>query len=97
MQTPLWTDHPGKIKQFGYTPEASITPDDVAKGMVELVTSGKYGGGTCVETAKTGMRVLGVWNIKPPHSQGTQVPNVAIENNQAPIKALLKKERHSHL
>lgn len=97
MQTPLWTDYPDKMKQFGYTAEASITPDDVAKAMIELVTNGKYEGGTCVETTKSGMRILGVWNVDQPDSKGTAVPKEVIENNQAPIKALLKKERHPRL
>jgi hypothetical protein len=85
------------MKQFGYTAEASITPDDVAKAMVELVTDGKYEGGTCVETTTNGIRILGVWNIDPPHYEGTAVPKEMIENNQAPIKALLKKERRVRL
>ena len=93
VRTPLWTDYPEKMKQFGYTVENSITADDVANAMVELVTDGKYEGGTCLETTTQGSRVLGTWNIPPPASHGTQVPQEAIERNYAPILAVLKKER----
>lgn len=93
MRTPLWTDYPEKMNQFGYTVENSISADDVANAMIELVTDGKYGGGTCLETSVKGTRTLGTWNIEPPASHGTQVPQEAIERNIAPILAMLKKER----
>lgn len=48
VRTPLWTDYPEKMKQFGYTTENSLSADDVAKSMLELVSDGKYGGGTCL-------------------------------------------------
>lgn len=85
------------MKQFGYTNENSITPDDVAKAMVELVTDGKYAGGTCLEATIDGSRVLGVWNIDPPRYKGVQVPEEAIERNRAPITALLQRERRGEL
>jgi 3-hydroxybutyrate dehydrogenase len=93
VQTPLWTDHPEKMAQFGYNPNESLTADDVANYMVTLITDGQYPGGTCLETTVGGSRVLGVWNIEPPKALGTKVPQAVIEMNQAPIKALLKKER----
>lgn len=81
------------MKQFGYTVENSITPDDVAQVMVDLVTEGKWGGGTVLECTTTGTRSLGTWNIDPPDSQGSSVPQEFIDRNQAPITAALKKER----
>jgi hypothetical protein len=81
------------MKQFGYTMENSISPDDVAKAMVELVTEGKYGGGTCLETTVSGTRTLGTWNIEPPHFAGTQVPKEVLERNIAPVLATLKGEK----
>lgn len=83
------------MKQFGYTMENSISADDVANAMIELVTEGKYGGGTCLETTVTGTRTLGTWNIEPPHFAGTAVPKEALERNIAPVLAALKKERGS--
>jgi hypothetical protein len=93
VRTPLWTDHPDKIKQFGYTTESSISPEEVAQAMIELCTDGKYGGGTCLETSTGGNRILGTWNIAEPASAGTAVPKEAIKMNQAPIRAIMDKEK----
>ena len=73
--------------------ENTISPEDVATHMIDLVTDGKYGGGTCLETSVSGSRVLGTWNIQAPASQGTRVPEAVIEANYAPILAIMKKER----
>jgi hypothetical protein len=81
------------MKQFGYTMENTISSEDVATRMIDLVTDGKYGGGTCLETSVTGSRTLGTWNIEEPASQGTQVPQEVVEANYAPILAIMKKER----
>jgi len=97
VRTPLWTDYPEKMKQFGYTIENSLTPDEVAKYMAELVTDGKYEGGACLEISTQGSRLLGTWNIPPPSSPGTAVPQEVIEKNRAPITAILKKERGAKL
>ena len=63
--------------------------------MIELVTDGKYGGGTTLECAASGSRPLGTWNIEPPDVTGTSVPPEVIERNLAPIKEMLAKERSS--
>ena len=81
------------MAQFGYTMENSISADDVANAMIELVTDEKHGGGTCLETSIKGSRALGTWNIEPPASHGTQIPQEVTERNYAPILAALKKER----
>ena len=95
VRTALWTDHPEKMKQFGYTLENSISADDFANAMIELVSDGKFGGGMCLETSVSGRRTFGTWSIESPASHGTQVPREAIERNYAPILATLKKERGS--
>jgi len=97
VQTPLWTDYPEKIKQFGYSVENSITPDEVAEGMIDLVTDGKYGSGTTLEITTSGTRVLGTWNIEPPTTAGGSIPRVSLEINVAPIAAKLKKERGANI
>ena len=93
VRTPLWTDYPEKMEQFGYTNDNSITAESVAKTMIELVTEGKYGGGTTLECAASGSRSLGTWNIEPPDVKGTSVPAEVIKRNLAPIKEKLAKER----
>jgi hypothetical protein len=81
------------MKQFGYTMESSVSGNDVVNATIELVSGGKYGGGMCLEASVSGTRTLGTWNIEPPASHGTQVPQEAIERNNAPILATLKKQR----
>ena len=61
--------------------------------MADLVTDGKYPGGTCIEVAVAGCRTLGTWNILPPESSGTSVPEEVLALNYAPILEKLKKER----
>jgi len=94
VRTPLWTDRPEKVEQFGVSDANSISPEDVAKVMIEVISSGKYEGGASVETSISGTRTLGVWNIDPPPSPGTVVAKEVIDANYAPILSLLKKERH---
>ncbi|KAH8668177.1 hypothetical protein BGZ60DRAFT_505571 [Tricladium varicosporioides] len=95
VRTPLWTDYPEKMKQFGYTLENTIGPEDVASHMVNLVTNGKYPGGTCLETSVGGARELGTWNIPAPASIGTKVPDAVIEMNYKPMLEMMRKERGS--
>ncbi|KAH6680388.1 hypothetical protein B0J14DRAFT_578524 [Halenospora varia] len=97
VRTPLWTDYPEKMKQFGYTLENTIGPEDVARHMVDLVTNGKYPGGTCLETSIGGARELGTWNIPAPAFVGTKVPDAVIEMNYKPMLEMMKKERGSKI
>jgi hypothetical protein len=87
------------MKQFGYAAdhEHSIGPDDVAQIMVDLVTDGKWGGGTILECSPSGSRALGTWNIEPPSSKGTGVPKDITDQNHAPVLAILKRERGVNL
>jgi len=95
VRTPLWTDHPDKMKQFGYGQTNSNSPEDVADAMMDLITNGKYPGGSCMEVSIKGTRILGTWNIDPPDTVGTTVPQEIIDANTAPIKEMLSKERGS--
>lgn len=89
----MWTEHPAKIAQYGYTAENTISAEDVARAMIELCVQGRYRGGTCLETSKGGNRVLGTWNIPEPVSEGTSVPREVIERNQRPILEIFERER----
>ena len=93
VQTPLWTDYPAKMKQFGYDPATAVTPETVAEAMIELVKDGKYVGGTCVEVSLTGNRTLRTWNIDPPKGAGTAVPQEVLDENYAPLISILESER----
>jgi hypothetical protein len=95
VRTPLWTDHPEKMKRFGYDEATAVTPESVAKAMVEIVTQGKYPGGTSLEVSISGTRVLGTWNIEPPAAAGTNVPQEVMDENYAPLLAIMDRERSS--
>lgn len=92
VQTPLWLDYPEKMKQFGYDPETAVTAEIVAQAMVDTV-NGKHRAGESLEVTAGGTRVLGTWNLDPPSSSGTSVPQEVIDTNYAPLIAILNKER----
>ena len=46
------------MKQLGYKAENTISADDVAHAMIDVITSGKYGGGRTIKIAVGGTRVL---------------------------------------
>ncbi|RDW94818.1 NAD(P)-binding Rossmann-fold containing protein-14 [Coleophoma crateriformis] len=93
VRTPLWTDYPEKMEQFGYTMASSITAEDVAKAMADAITDGKVLGGLSMSVSTSGTRLLGTWNIEAPKEDGTSVPKEVIERNYAPIITTMKKER----
>ena len=81
------------MKLFGYDPATAVTPGAVADVMAELVVSGKYVGGTCVEVSSGGTRTLGTWNISAPESGGTSLPQDGLDQSYAPLIALMQKDR----
>lgn len=81
------------MRQFGYSVDASVTPETVAAGMIDLVTSGQYVGGSCLEVAPGGTRLLGTWDISAPDSRGATIDPAALEENYKPILAKLQAER----
>jgi len=92
--TPLWTDRPDKVSQFGVTDSNALTPDQVAQSMLDLVTEEKYPGGTMLETTVAGQRVLGTWNIEKPSSTDRFATTEAgLERNLEPIRRILREER----
>ncbi|KAL3423384.1 nad-dependent 15-hydroxyprostaglandin dehydrogenase [Phlyctema vagabunda] len=93
VRTPLWTDHPDKMKQFGYSMENTIPPEDIAKTMIEAVTSGSIPGGYSVSISTKGTALLGTWNIAAPKDEGTTVSPTILEMNYAPVIATMNKER----
>jgi hypothetical protein len=96
VKTPLWTDHPEKMAQFGYDEKNASSAEQVAQDMIMLVTEGKYGSGTSLESTVGGSRVLGTWNIEPPAGTGTGVPKEIMERNYRPILEKLRLERGEH-
>jgi hypothetical protein len=81
------------MKQFGYSLENSVTPEAVADGMVDLVTNGKNGGGSCLEIATGESRLLGTWDIPASGGIGSTIDPAALEENYKPILAKIQADR----
>ncbi len=90
VHTPLWTDYPEKMKQFGYSIDNAVTADEVAAGMMELVTSGEHSGGACLQVARGHKRTLGVWNIPAPNGTGATVDPAVLEENYRPALEMIR-------
>ncbi|CAK7244581.1 MAG: hypothetical protein STHCBS139747_006125 [Sporothrix thermara] len=85
VHTPMWTADPAKMKQFDYKPSMAVMPEEVAEGMVDLVTKEEYGGGACLQVAVGERRMLGVWNIPAPDTDGARVSKETLEQNYKPV------------
>lgn len=70
--TPLWTDNPDKMKFVDTKRPAWVTPDDVAKVMVDLVERSDYVGGSIIEIGETVRRVE-PFNDPGPRAGGNHV------------------------
>jgi hypothetical protein len=100
VRTPLWTDYPEKMKQFGYTMENTIPPEAVASAMIDLITNGKYEGGTCLLLLVQRMQFSSFHSVLPKAMltyELCSVPQAVIDANYAPILAMMKKERRAKL
>jgi hypothetical protein len=89
----MWTDHPDRIDQFGYTDENSISAETVAEAMVKVMVNSAYPGGSCMEVSTSGRRILGTWNIPEPAALGTKVSDEIAAKNWAPLRATMEKEK----
>lgn len=83
IKTPLWTDHPEKLKMVNEEKDGWVTPEEVAKVMLALVERDE------VSEADSGMRTDGGKTI--PIAGGTilevskEVREVAIFNDAGPL------------
>jgi len=90
VMSPLWTDRDdNKMEQFGVGKTTEyMTPDDIGKSIVNLVTKGEYPGGTVLKRDIPGEEVVfegGKGALNDP--AGRRI------GSYAPIQAILKKER----
>jgi hypothetical protein len=81
------------MAQFGTEASNSITPDAVAASMITLIEDAKYPGGSCMEVAGSGTRILEIWDIPAPTAPGTGVSEEVLLRNYAPVLAKMKEER----
>jgi 3-hydroxybutyrate dehydrogenase len=72
--TPLWTDHPEKMKMVGKSGNWT-TPEAVAQVMLDLVEKEEYVGGSIVEVGKN-VRVVSTFNDAGPQGHGNALTSV---------------------
>ena len=97
VDTPLWTSD--RRQRVAFHDIESLTPDNVANSMIDLVQDGKYPGGTVLEImANNGVktRVVPEWNIDPP--QGGTTTKYDPNSTETPrtfreAKEIMDKER----
>ncbi|KEQ91741.1 hypothetical protein AUEXF2481DRAFT_32714 [Aureobasidium subglaciale EXF-2481] len=58
VDTPLWQTREGLSEQFSVSDKVSITPEDVAAAMVDLIVNEKYKGGTVLKVDRSGVKVI---------------------------------------
>lgn len=76
VKTPLWTDHPEKLKWVDESVDDWVTPEEVAERMLDLLVKEEYVGGTVLEVAKGHVRKVDVFNDPgPPRGPGLTVSN----------------------
>ncbi|KAI1331026.1 hypothetical protein F5Y16DRAFT_361961 [Xylariaceae sp. FL0255] len=66
VRTPLWTEHPEKLRLLKTSQDGWVTPEEVAKAMLRLVTDPKLGGGTIFEVGKDCTRLVQAFNDPGP-------------------------------
>jgi len=93
------------MSNFSYSATNALSALDVAERMIELCQQARYGGGTILETAIGGTRVLPEWNIDPPKlwadpsknekiiKEDGKVSAKKIDGDYAHIRATMDKER----
>lgn len=59
VMSPLWTDREdNKMKQFDVEKNPYLTPEDIGKSIVNLVTKGEYPGGTVMKRDVPGEEIV---------------------------------------
>ncbi|RGP67479.1 3-hydroxybutyrate dehydrogenase [Fusarium longipes] len=66
VRTPLWTEHPEKLKNVNEAQDAWVTPEECAQAMLECMESDIYVGGTVLEVGKGNTRQVQVFNDPGP-------------------------------
>jgi NAD(P)-dependent dehydrogenase (short-subunit alcohol dehydrogenase family) len=93
VATPMWNGDAAKevAKQYAYSDEKSITPEEVAAAMKDLIEQGKFEGGSLLEISKTrGNNLLESSELgKTLGAEG----QTWIDGCYAPVREILQKER----
>jgi len=75
IKTPLWTEHPEKLKMINPEVDDWATPEEVAEAMLDLVQEPEYVGGTILEVGKSQRRIVERYNDPGPKGSGNTVSN----------------------
>jgi len=99
VSTPLWTGDQAKdvAKQYSYTDDICVTPDQVAEAMLEMVQSKEYPGGSLLSISKAQLRerlqsreasaeMLGT-------AEETDAMRTWLDNCYAPMREVFRNER----
>ena len=75
IKTPLWTDHPEKMKMVDENRDTWVTPEDVAERMLQCVEDEDVKAGSVMEVLKGTFRLVD-WRMDPgPTGEGALVSN----------------------
>lgn len=66
VQTPIWTEHPEKLKNLDLSRDAWITPLEVAEAMLSCLERESWVGGTVIEVGARRTREIAVFNDPGP-------------------------------
>ena len=82
IKTPLWTDHPEKMKLIDEANDTWVTPEEVAEQMLRCCEDDEIDGGYVLEVLKNQYRKVG-WKMDPgPQGEGASVSNRAVLNEE---------------
>lgn len=76
IRTPLWTEHPEKLKFLDENKDAWVEPEEVAEAMIRLLEDQELGGGTVLEVGKGQTRKVAQVNDPGPSGAGHTVSNL---------------------
>ena len=78
IKTPLWTEHPEKLKWIKQDQDEWVTAEDVADVMLDLIQKPEHVGGTVLEVGKNQVRPVTVLNDPGPKGAGHTVSGADI-------------------
>ena len=92
VKTPLWTDHPEKLKIFEEGTDTWVTPEEVAEQMIRLMEDPELPGGTILEVLHKTQRVVPAFGNPGPGADGG-VGVSTTKGEQAGIEAFERMTR----
>jgi len=75
VRTPLFLDHPEKLKIVDESKDKWVTPESVAEAMVKLMEDDELVGGTLLEVGASSQRIIPLLNNPGPRGEGYSASN----------------------